>query len=79
MQTLKVSEVKESMSISFYDVKTRESVEVPESDVSKTKYERTTKDGKVQVRYALRGSYQGRNLTKFVSQATWDASTGPIV
>ena len=67
------------MSISFYDVKTRESVDVPDGDVSKTKYERTTKDGKVQVRYALRGSYQGRNLTKFVSQATWDAFEGPVV
>jgi hypothetical protein len=67
------------MSISFYDVKTRESVDVPESDVSKTKYERTTKDGKVQVRYALRGSYQGRNLTKFVSQATWDEFAGKEV
>jgi hypothetical protein len=67
------------MSISFYDVKTRESVDVPESDVSKTKYERTTKDGKVQVRYALRGSYEGRNLTKFVSQATWDSFDGKEV
>lgn len=65
------------MSVSFYDVKTRQSVDVPESDVSKTKYERTTKDGKTQVRYALRGSYQGRNLTKFVSQADWSAFSGP--
>jgi hypothetical protein len=64
------------MSVSFYDVKTRQPVEVPESDVTKTKYERTTKAGKTQVRYALRGSYQGRNLTKFVNQATWDAFEG---
>jgi hypothetical protein len=67
------------MSVSFYDVKTRQSVEVPESDVSKTKYERTTKAGKVQVRYALRGKYEGRNLTKFVGQADWDAFEGPVV
>jgi hypothetical protein len=67
------------MSVSFYDVKTRQKVDVPESDVSKTKYERTTKDGKVQVRYALRGKYQGRNLTKFVGQADWDAFEGPVV
>jgi hypothetical protein len=67
------------MSVSFYDVKTRQSVDVPESDVSKTKYERTTKDGKVQVRYALRGKYEGRNLTKFVGQADWDAFSGPEV
>jgi hypothetical protein len=61
------------MSVTFYDVKTRQSVDVPETDVTKTKYERTTKAGKVQIRYALRGSYQGRNLTKFVNQATWDS------
>jgi len=67
------------MSVSFYDVKTRQSVEVPESDVSKTKYERQTKDGKTQVRYALRGKYDGRNLTKFVGQADWDAFSGPVV
>jgi hypothetical protein len=67
------------MSVSFYDVKTRQSVDVPESDVSKTKYERTTKEGKVQVRYALRGKYEGRNLTKFVGQADWDAFEGPVV
>ncbi|MDB5178741.1 MAG: hypothetical protein JWN01_684 [Patescibacteria group bacterium] len=67
------------MSISFYDVKTRQKVDVSESDVSKTKYERTTKEGKVQVRYALRGVYEGRNLTKFVGQADWDAFNGPVV
>jgi len=67
------------MSVSFYDVKTRQKVDVPESDVKKTKYERTTKAGKVQVRYALRGSYQGRNLTKFVGQADWDAFEAPVV
>ena len=64
------------MSVTFYDVKTRQKVEVPESDVKKTKYERTTKAGKTQIRYALRGSYQGRSLTKFVSQETWDAFAG---
>ena len=64
--------------ISFYDVKTRESVELPESDVTKTKYERTTAAGKTQVRYALRGKYEGRNLTKFVGQEAWDALDRPV-
>lgn len=67
------------MSVKFYDVKTRQSVEVPESDVKKTKYERTTKGGSTQVRYALRGTYDGRNLTKFVGQADWDALNAPVV
>jgi hypothetical protein len=67
------------MSVTFYDVKTRQKVEVPESDVKKTKYERTTKAGKKQVRYALRGSYQGRNLTKFVSEQAWNEFEGAEV
>ena len=66
------------MSVSFYDVKTRQSVQVEDGDVTKTKYERTTASGKVQVRYALRGKYEGRNLTKFVGQADWDATTAPV-
>jgi len=64
--------------VSFYDVKTRQKVEVDDSAITKTKYERTTTDGKVQVRYALRGKFEGRNLTKFVSQADWDASAAPV-
>lgn len=66
------------MSVKFYDVKTRQSVEVPEGNITKTKYERTTKSGSVQVRYAFRGSYEGRNLTKFVGQADWDAMNAPV-
>jgi len=66
------------MSVTFYDVKSRQSVEVSDGDVSRTKYERTTKDGKVQVRYALRGKYEGRNLTKFVSEVTWNATDAPV-
>ncbi len=66
------------MSVTFYDVKSRQSVEVADGDVSRTKYERTTKDGKVQVRYALRGKYEGRNLTKFVSEVTWNSTDAPV-
>jgi hypothetical protein len=66
------------MAVSFYDVKTRQKVDVPESDVTKTKYERTTAAGKVQVRYALRGKYQGRNLTKFVGESDWNSMSAPV-
>lgn len=60
------------MAIKFYDVKGRQSVSVNEDKIKKTKYERKTKSGNVQVRYALRASYEGRNLTKFVSKEDWD-------
>ena len=65
------------MSVTFYDVKTRQSVEVPESDLTKVQYESTTKNGSKQVRYGLRGKYDGRNVTKFVSQATWESTDAP--
>lgn len=66
------------MAIQFYDVKSRQKVQVDESDVKKVTYERQTKDGKTQVRYALRASYQGTNLTKFVSEADWKALDAPV-
>ncbi len=65
------------MEIEFYDVKSRQKVSVPESQVKKTKYERAKKDGGTTVRYALRGSYEGRNLTKFVSESDWRQLDAP--
>jgi hypothetical protein len=57
------------VAIEFYDVKTRQKVSLPESDVVKTTF--TTKNG--QTRYGLRGKTKdGRNLTKFVSKTDWE-------
>ncbi len=61
------------MSVKFYDVKLRKEVYLDEHQVEKVEYKRDTKDGGVQVRYALRGkTSDGRNLTKFVSKADYD-------
>lgn len=57
--------------ISFYDVKKREKVEVPVSQCYKVRYERETKDGSTQVRYAVKAEVDGSRLTKFVSEADW--------
>lgn len=65
------------MEIQFYDVKSRQKVSVPESQVRKTKYERTTKDGGIQTRYALRAVHEGTKLTKFSSKADWEALDVP--
>ena len=65
------------MAIEFYDVKKREKVQIDESAVKKTKYEREGKDGKTNVRYALRAQNEGTNLTKFVSEADWKALDAP--
>jgi hypothetical protein len=66
------------MDVMFFDVKTRQKVSVPENMLRKVKYERKLSDGSTQVRYALRGkTTDGRNLTKFVSQADWDKLNVP--
>ncbi|MDM7461969.1 MAG: hypothetical protein P3X24_010045 [bacterium] len=60
----------------FYSVKERKSVEVPDDQVKTEKYERTTKSGKTQVRYALKAEYNGQKLTKFVDEATYKKFSG---
>ena len=67
------------MPIEFYDVKKREKVQIPESEVRKTTYEKEGKDGKVNVRYALRATNEGTNLTKFVKQSDREALDAPVV
>jgi hypothetical protein len=67
-----------SMAIEFYDVKLREKVQIPESEVKKTTYEREGKDGKTNVRYAFRAVNQGTKLTKFASKEDWDALDAPV-
>lgn len=57
----------------FYDLKTRSHVDVPDSDVRKTKMVRKTKNGE-QVRYALKASYNGSTLYKFVNEATFKST-----
>ncbi len=62
----------------FYNLKTRAHVEVPESDVKKTKMVRKTKNGE-QVRYALTATYEGSKLFKFVNEATFTSTNVPEV
>ncbi len=65
--------------IEFYDVKKRAKVSVSASQVKKTKYERPTKDGGTQVRYAVKAEVDGSKLTKFVSKEVWDGLDAPVV
>lgn len=65
------------MDIEFYDVRKRAKVSVPSSQVKKKKYERQTKNGTTQVRYAVRASVDGTNLTKFVSKDFWESLSAP--
>ena len=56
----------------FYNLKTRSRVEIPESDITKHKMVRATKTGE-QTRYAVKATFEGTPLTKFVSQDTYDS------
>lgn len=56
------------MAIEFFDVKTRTKVSVDESQVKKVVYEPKGSGGK---RYAVRAQYEGRNLTKFISEEAY--------
>ncbi|CAN5240900.1 hypothetical protein BH09PAT2_BH09PAT2_06770 [soil metagenome] len=58
--------------IEFYDVKNKTKVSVPATSVEKVTYERETKSGDKQIRYALKAVKDGVKLTKFVSKETWD-------
>lgn len=55
----------------FYDVRERKAVQVPDEAVEAVAYESLTKSGRRRVRYALRATYKGRRLTKFVDEATY--------
>ena len=59
--------------IEFYNVKKKEKVQINESKVTKQSMERTTKTGKISIRYALRAvDDDGMKLTKFCSKADYD-------
>lgn len=65
----------------FYSVQLRKKVEVPDKDLTKVMYKRTTSGGKEQVRYAVKADYKdnGKNiaLTKFVNKETYDSLKVP--
>lgn len=62
----------------FYNLKTRSYVDVPDKDVRKTKMVRKTKNGE-QTRYALKATYEGSQLYKFVNEQTFKSTDVPEV
>jgi translation elongation factor P/translation initiation factor 5A len=60
--------------IQFYNVKKKERVEIDPTQVTKHTYEKTAKNGKLTIRYALKAvDADGTKLTKFCSKADYDA------
>lgn len=60
----------------FYDLKTRERVDIPESKIKKKKIVRKTKTGE-QVRHQLVGDHNGREVYKFVSADVFNSLNVP--
>jgi hypothetical protein len=64
-----------AVAVEFYDVKTRQKVQIDDSKVKRVTFQ-TKKGG---IRYGLRAqTADGRKLTKFVSKADWDSMRYPI-
>jgi predicted metalloprotease with PDZ domain len=60
--------------IEFYNVKKKQKVLIPEERVSKKTYEKTTKAGKLSIRYSLKAvDEDGTKLTKFCTKADFDS------
>jgi predicted metalloprotease with PDZ domain len=60
--------------IEFYNVKKKQKVLIPEEKVSKKTYEKTTKAGKLSIRYSLKAvDEDGTKLTKFCTKADFDS------
>jgi hypothetical protein len=64
--------------ITFYDVKERKKITLPQEEIKKTTYSRTLKDGRIQIRYAFRAQINDRSFTKFCSKTDWDDLKVPI-
>ena len=67
----------------FYNLKTKESVEVPESQIKKRRSRRKTSNGVVQERYAAVATVNVGSapltLYKFVNRATYDGLSVPEI
>ncbi len=60
--------------IEFYNVKKKQKVLIPTDKVSKKTYEKTTKAGKLSIRYSLKAvDDDGTKLTKFCNKADFDS------
>ena len=66
-----------TMTVTFYNVKTKSKVDIEEKDLRKKSFSRITSTG-TQYRYAVRATVDGVNVTKFVSKETYDSLNVPV-
>ena len=62
--------------IEFYNVRKKEKVSIDESEITPVKYERTSKTGKLVIRYGLKAVDEGTKLTKFCSKDVYESLGG---
>jgi hypothetical protein len=69
--------------VQFYNMKTKEKVDVPEAQIKKRRSRRTTTSGAIQERYAAVATVDvaGSPVTlyKFVNRATFDSLSVPEI
>jgi hypothetical protein len=63
----------------FYNLKTKHTVEVPEKELKRRKFERSTSKGTKQTRYAVTAEVDGTKLFKFVNERTYKSLKVPEV
>jgi hypothetical protein len=78
-----VSSNQEEAAVEFFNLKTKQKVDIPESDLKKRRSVRTTSGGKRQERYAVVAVVQENGkalqLFKFVNKETFDSLDVPEV
>jgi hypothetical protein len=62
--------------IEFYNVRKKEKVSIDESKITPVKYERTSKTGKLVIRYGLKATDAGTKLTKFCNKEVYESLGG---
>lgn len=63
----------------FYNVKTRSKVNIPDNELKKQKFQRTTSGGKQQTRYAVVAETGGTKLFRFVDEKTYQSLKVPEI
>jgi hypothetical protein len=78
-----VSSIHEEAAVEFFNLKTKQKVEIPDSDLKKRRSVRTTSGGKRQERYAVvavvHDNGKPLQLFKFVNKETFDSLDVPEV
>jgi hypothetical protein len=63
----------------FFNLKTKRTIDVPDKELKRRKFERSTSKGTKQTRYAVTAEVGGTKLFKFVNEQTYKSLKVPEV